>query len=59
MACAMGIAVLDVIKNEQLVSSAKSVGKCLMDGFKAILPTHPMMGDVRSVERTLGGWCSG
>lgn len=43
----MGIAVLDVIRNEQLVSSAKSVGKCLMDGFKAILPAHSMMGDVR------------
>ena len=47
MACAMGIAVLDVIRNEKLVSSAKSVGKCLLDGFKAIMSTHPMMGDVR------------
>lgn len=54
VACAMGIAVLDVIKNEQLVSSAKSVGKCLMDGFKAILPTHPMMGDVRGMGLVIG-----
>ena len=47
VACALGIAVLDVIRNEQLISSAKSVGKCLLDGFKAIMPSHPMMGDVR------------
>lgn len=47
VACAMGMAVLDVIKNEQMLSSAKSVGKCLTDGFKAILVKHPLMGDVR------------
>ena len=47
MACAVGMAVLDVIENEKLVSSAKSVGKCLLDGFKNILPHHPMMGEVR------------
>ena len=47
VACAMGMAVLDVIKNEQLLSSAKFVGKCLMDGFKAILDKHRLMGNVR------------
>ena len=38
-----------VIDNEKLLSSAKSVGKCLIDGFCGIMPHHPMMGDVRSV----------
>ena len=47
MACAIGKAVLEVIDNEKLMSSAKNVGKCLKDGFKAIQPKHPMIGDVR------------
>ena len=49
VACAMGMAVLEVIDNEKLMSSAKSVGKCLIDGFRGIMPHHPMMGEVRSV----------
>ena len=49
VACAVGNAVLDVIQNEKLMSSAMSVGKCLIDGFWAIAPNHPMMGDVRYV----------
>ncbi|XP_063446081.1 5-phosphohydroxy-L-lysine phospho-lyase-like [Mytilus trossulus] len=47
VACSIGLAVLDVIQNEKLQSSAKSVGKCLKDGLKAIAPNHPMIGDVR------------
>ncbi|OPL20814.1 hypothetical protein AM593_03842, partial [Mytilus galloprovincialis] len=44
VACSIGLAVLDVIQNEKLQSSAKSVGKCLKDGLKAIAPKHPMIG---------------
>ena len=47
VACSIGQAVLDVIENEKLMSSAKNVGKCLKDGFNAIQPMHPMIGDVR------------
>ncbi|XP_064594469.1 5-phosphohydroxy-L-lysine phospho-lyase-like [Liolophura sinensis] len=54
VACAVGLAVLDVIKNEKLMSSAMSVGKCLMEGFRAILPSHPMMGDVRGMGMLVG-----
>lgn len=54
VACAMGMAVLDVIKNEQMLSSATSVGKCLSSGFKAILNNHPMMGDVRGMGMLVG-----
>ncbi|KAL3876059.1 hypothetical protein ACJMK2_033944 [Sinanodonta woodiana] len=54
VACAMGKAVLDVIHNEQMMSGAKSVGKCLLDGFRAIMPTHPMMGDVRGIGLLVG-----
>lgn len=54
VACAVGMAVMDVIENEKLMSSAKSVGKCLMDGFQAIMPHHPMMGDVRGIGLMVG-----
>ncbi|XP_060568029.1 5-phosphohydroxy-L-lysine phospho-lyase-like isoform X1 [Ruditapes philippinarum] len=54
VACSMGMAVLDVIKNEQLLSSAKSVGKCLIQGFKAIIDNHRMMGDVRGIGMLMG-----
>ncbi|XP_052765476.1 ethanolamine-phosphate phospho-lyase-like isoform X2 [Mya arenaria] len=54
VACAMGMAVLDVIRNEHLLSSAKSVGKCLKDGFQAILQKHRLMGDVRGAGMLVG-----
>jgi 4-aminobutyrate aminotransferase-like enzyme len=54
VACAIGRAVLDVIENEKLMSSAKNVGKCLKDGFKAIQPNHPMIGDVRGIGMMIG-----
>ncbi|XP_069123550.1 5-phosphohydroxy-L-lysine phospho-lyase-like isoform X1 [Argopecten irradians] len=54
VACAVGMAVLDVIRNEKLQASAKSVGKCLLDGFRAIQPKHPMMGDIRGMGMIIG-----
>ncbi|BFZ17685.1 hypothetical protein BsWGS_20723 [Bradybaena similaris] len=54
LACAIGRAVLDVIDNEKLVSSAKNVGKCLKDGFNEIWPQHPMIGDIRGVGMMIG-----
>ena len=47
VSCAIGMAVLDVIKNEQLMSGAKFVGRALVEGFKNIQDRHPMMGQVR------------
>ncbi|XP_052265743.1 5-phosphohydroxy-L-lysine phospho-lyase-like isoform X2 [Dreissena polymorpha] len=54
VACAMGMAVLDVIQNEHMLSSAKSVGKCLMDELRRILPNHRLMGDVRGMGMMVG-----
>ncbi|CAG5121673.1 unnamed protein product [Candidula unifasciata] len=54
LACAIGRAVLEVIENEKLLSSAKNVGKCLKDGFNEIRPKHPMIGDVRGVGMMVG-----
>ncbi|XP_062589545.1 5-phosphohydroxy-L-lysine phospho-lyase-like isoform X2 [Saccostrea cucullata] len=54
VACAVGMAVLDVIHNEKLMSSARNVGKCLMDGMRAIAPNHPMLGDIRGTGMVIG-----
>ncbi|KAL8587499.1 hypothetical protein ACOMHN_000905 [Nucella lapillus] len=54
VACAVGMALLDVIDNEKLMSSAKSVGRCLLDGFRAIMPQHSMMGEVRGMGMMVG-----
>ncbi|XP_025102350.1 5-phosphohydroxy-L-lysine phospho-lyase-like isoform X4 [Pomacea canaliculata] len=54
VACAVGMAVLDVIENEKLMASARSVGKCLLDGFRSIMPSHPMMGEVRGMGLMVG-----
>jgi 4-aminobutyrate aminotransferase-like enzyme len=54
VSCAVGLAVMDVIQNEQLLSSAKCVGKLLLEGFHNIKSKHPMMGDVRGMGLVLG-----
>ncbi|ESO87374.1 hypothetical protein LOTGIDRAFT_81966, partial [Lottia gigantea] len=54
VSCAVGMAVLDVIQNEKLQSAARSVGKCLIDGFQAIQSSHCMMGDVRGQGMIVG-----
>lgn len=54
VACSVGIAVLDVIQNEKLQSSAKSVGKCLKDGLNAIAQNHRMIGNIRGKGMIIG-----
>jgi len=54
VSCAIGLAVMDVIQNEKLLSSAKSVGRVLLEGFKNIMGRHPMMGDVRGQGLVVG-----
>ena len=47
VSCAIGLAVLQVIEDEKLQSSARNVGRFLVDNFRRIQHKHPMMGDVR------------
>ncbi|ELT87664.1 hypothetical protein CAPTEDRAFT_223850 [Capitella teleta] len=54
VSCSVGLAVLDVIQNEKLLSSAKCVGLVLLEGFRNIQPNHPMMGDVRGQGLIIG-----
>jgi 4-aminobutyrate aminotransferase-like enzyme len=44
---AVGLAVLDVIEEEELQQHALRVGNYLMRGFRALGERHPEIGDVR------------
>src|ERR1043166_4950251 len=54
VACAAGLAVLDVLEEEHLQENARSVGSLLMSGLKALMPKHPVIGDVRGAGLFLG-----
>jgi 4-aminobutyrate aminotransferase-like enzyme len=47
VACAAGLAVLDVLEEEQLIRNAVSVGAWLRDELRALAARHPLIGDVR------------
>lgn len=47
VSCAAALAVLDVIKSENLMENAKVLGKYLKTRLNEMKDTHPMIGDVR------------
>lgn len=47
LACAAGLAVLDVIKRDNLVDACAQRGQQLIDGLRAKLGQHPHIGDIR------------
>jgi 4-aminobutyrate aminotransferase-like enzyme/Ser/Thr protein kinase RdoA (MazF antagonist) len=47
VSCAIGKAVLDVIEKEQLQQNAHIVGKRLLQGFRKLKQSYPLIGDVR------------
>jgi 4-aminobutyrate aminotransferase-like enzyme/Ser/Thr protein kinase RdoA (MazF antagonist) len=51
---ATGLAVLEVIKKEQLQENARAVGTYLLDGFKKLKKIHPLSGDVRGAGLFIG-----
>ncbi len=54
VSCAVGLAVLDVIENENLQENAKNVGAYLKDELEKLKVTHPLIGDVRGFGLFLG-----
>jgi 4-aminobutyrate aminotransferase-like enzyme/Ser/Thr protein kinase RdoA (MazF antagonist) len=54
VACAAGLAVLDVIRDEGLVRNALDVGNYLRDGLKGLMARHTLIGDVRGVGLATG-----
>jgi 4-aminobutyrate aminotransferase-like enzyme/Ser/Thr protein kinase RdoA (MazF antagonist) len=54
VSCAIGLAVLEVIAEEQLQANALRVGRRLMDGVRGLMEKHPLIGDVRGLGLFIG-----
>ena len=54
VSCAVGVAVLDVIAEEELQANALHTGKRLLANLTALMDKHPLIGDVRGVGLFVG-----
>jgi 4-aminobutyrate aminotransferase-like enzyme/Ser/Thr protein kinase RdoA (MazF antagonist)/murein DD-endopeptidase MepM/ murein hydrolase activator NlpD len=54
VSCAIGIAVLDVVRDEQLQAHAARVGEYLLTKLRPLADRHPIVGDVRGSGLFLG-----
>ena len=54
VSCAIGLAVLDVIRDEQLQNNAHRVGRHLFNGLHSLMKKHPLIGDVRGLGLFIG-----
>jgi 4-aminobutyrate aminotransferase-like enzyme len=54
VACAAGLAVLQVIEEEELQKNAARVGAHLLEGLRGLVSRHPIAGDARGLGLFLG-----
>lgn len=54
VACEAGLAVLDVIERENLVTNAAAIGAQLVAGLRALADRQPLIGDVRALGLLIG-----
>jgi 4-aminobutyrate aminotransferase-like enzyme len=54
VACAVGLAVLDVLRDEHLQENALEVGNHWLQGLRALMDRHAIIGDVRGSGLFLG-----
>jgi hypothetical protein len=54
VSCAIGLAVLDVVRDEGLQARALEVGQILVNGLRALMPRHRLIGDVRGLGLFVG-----
>lgn len=49
IACAAALAVLDIIREENLLENCRKMGARLLEGFRALQDKYPIIGDVRGL----------
>jgi 4-aminobutyrate aminotransferase-like enzyme/murein DD-endopeptidase MepM/ murein hydrolase activator NlpD len=54
VSCAIGLSVLDVLRDEQLQSHALRIGRRMLAGLRPFVDRHPIVGDVRGSGLFLG-----
>ena len=54
VACAVGLAVLEVVEEERLQDHAREVGDLLLVRLRSLLADHPLVGDIRGSGLFLG-----
>jgi 4-aminobutyrate aminotransferase-like enzyme/Ser/Thr protein kinase RdoA (MazF antagonist) len=54
VSCAIGLAVLDVIENEDLQKNAYRAGKRLLSGLQGLMENYALIGDVRGLGLYVG-----
>ena len=54
VSCAIGLAVLDVLRDEQLQAHARRVGDYLLAQLRPLADEHPLIGDIRGSGLFLG-----
>ena len=54
VSCAVGLSVLDVLRDEQLQAHALRVGERLLHGLRPLTERYPLVGDVRGTGLFLG-----
>lgn len=54
VSCAIGMAVLDVIEEQELQEHAKQIGKRMIEGLNALKNRHEIIGDVRGIGLFIG-----
>jgi len=54
VSCAIGLAVLDVIRDEDLQGHALEIGGRLRDGLRSLMDKHEIIGDVRGAGLFIG-----
>jgi 4-aminobutyrate aminotransferase-like enzyme len=54
VACAVGLAVLEVLERERLIDNARTVGAYLLDNLRELGERHEVIGDVRGVGLFVG-----
>ena len=54
VSCAVGLAVLDVLRDEQLPQHATQIGQYILDSIRSMADHHPNIGDVRGLGLFIG-----